>query len=132
MSGLPMKRRSLFKTAITATTGTALGATVLAACSSSTTSSNSSGSGEGNFPSHPKWTFTFVNHVTTNPFFVPTQYGIEDACALLGCGYQWTGSQNSIVSEMVNAFNTAISAKVDGIAVALVDQNAFNAPVQSA
>nr|MBA3528546.1 sugar ABC transporter substrate-binding protein [Propionibacteriaceae bacterium] len=27
---------------------------------------------------------TFVNHVTTNPFFTPTVYGIEDACALLG------------------------------------------------
>ena len=132
MSNMPMKRRSLFKNAITATAGTSLGATVLAACASSTTSSNSNGSSEGNFPSHPKWTFTFVNHVTTNPFFVPTQYGIEDACALLGCGYQWTGSQNSIVSEMVNALNTAVSAKVDGIAVALIDQNAFNSPVQSA
>ena len=47
--------------------------------------------GEGNFPKHKKWKFTFVNHVTTNPFFVPTQYGIADACALLGCTYQWTG-----------------------------------------
>ena len=25
--------------------------------------------------SHPKWKFVFVNHVTTNPFFVPTIYG---------------------------------------------------------
>ena len=29
--------------------------------------------------------FVFVNHVTTNPFFVPTKYGAEDACTLLGC-----------------------------------------------
>src|SRR5271168_803833 len=36
------------------------------------------------FPDHPRWKFVFVNHVTTNPFFVPTQYGIQDACALLG------------------------------------------------
>ena len=36
------------------------------------------------FPSHPRWKLVFVNHVTTNPFFVPTQYGIQDACALLG------------------------------------------------
>ncbi len=42
--------------------------------------------------SHPKWKFTFVNHVTTNPFFVPTIYGAQDACSLLGCSYQWTGS----------------------------------------
>ena len=26
--------------------------------------------------SHPKWKFVFVNHVTTNPFFVPTIYGV--------------------------------------------------------
>jgi simple sugar transport system substrate-binding protein len=33
---------------------------------------------------------------------------------------------------MVNAFNSAISAKVDGIAVSLVDPHAFNAPVERA
>jgi simple sugar transport system substrate-binding protein len=46
----------------------------------------------GPFPAHPRWKFVFVNHVTANPFFVPCQYGIQDACALLGCDYQWTGS----------------------------------------
>lgn len=91
-----------------------------------------SGEKEGNFPRHKKWRFTFVNHVTTNPFFVPTQYGIADACALLGCDYQWTGSQQSIASEMVNAMDTAIAAQVDGIAVCLVDQHAFNQPVKRA
>ena len=34
--------------------------------------------------SHPKWKFNFVNHVTTNPFFVPTIYGAQDACSVLG------------------------------------------------
>ena len=29
--------------------------------------------GFGIFPKHPKWKFVFVNHVTTNPFFVPDQ-----------------------------------------------------------
>src|SRR6266436_8452725 len=29
----------------------------------------------GKFPKHPQWKFVFVNHVTTNPFFVPTRYG---------------------------------------------------------
>ena len=70
--------------------------------------------------------FVFVNHVTTNPFFVPTRYGAEDACELLGCSYQWTGSESANVNEMVNALNSAISAKVDGIAVAIVDLKAFN------
>ena len=84
------------------------------------------------YPSHPEWKFVFVNHVTTNPFFVPTQYGIADACSLFGCTSQWTGSQTSVASEMVNAFNTAIAAKVDAIAVSLVDQHAFNEPVKKA
>src|SRR6516164_7502167 len=52
----------------------------------------------GKFPKHPKWKFVFVNHVTTNPFFVPTRYGAEDACALLGCTYQWTGSEKSLAA----------------------------------
>ena len=73
-----------------------------------------------------------VNHVTTNPFFVPTKYGAEDACKLLGCEYQWTGSESSNVNEMVNAVNSAITAKADGIAVCLVDLKAFNGPVQKA
>jgi simple sugar transport system substrate-binding protein len=76
--------------------------------------------------------FVFVNHVTTNPFFVPTKYAAEDACKLLGCKYQWTGSETSNVGEMVNAFNSAITAKADGIAVSLVDLKAFNGPVQKA
>jgi len=86
----------------------------------------------GKFPKHPQWKFVFVNHVTTNPFFVPTRYGAEDACALLGCTYQWTGSEKSIATDMVNALNTAVSAKADGIAVSLVDLTAFNDPVEKA
>jgi len=91
------------------------------------------GSGSaGTFGEQRKMRFVFVNHVTTNPFFVPTRYGAEDACELLGCSFQWTGSESSNVNEMVNALNSAISAKVDGIAVAIVDQKAFNAPIQRA
>src|SRR5258707_281566 len=86
----------------------------------------------GKFPKHPQWKFVFVNHVTTNPFWVPLRYGAEDACALLGATFQWTGSEKSIATEMVNAFNTAVSAKADGIAVSLVDPSAFNDPVEKA
>ena len=86
----------------------------------------------GNFPKTPSWKFVFVNHVTTNPFFTPTQYGAEDACKLLGCQYQWLGSQNSVVAEMVDATNTAISSKADGVAVAVVDKAAFRTPVDRA
>jgi simple sugar transport system substrate-binding protein len=51
---------------------------------------------------------------------------------LLGCKYQWTGSATSSVTEMVNAFNAAISAKADGIAVSIIDPTAFNDPVKAA
>jgi simple sugar transport system substrate-binding protein len=84
------------------------------------------------FPTHPQWNFVFVNHVTTNPFFVPTQYGIADAASLLGCKSQWTGSQTSSVTEMVNALNSAVAAKADGIAVCIIDPTAFNDPVKAA
>ncbi|MDT7598740.1 MAG: hypothetical protein QOK26_817, partial [Pseudonocardiales bacterium] len=36
-------------------------------------------------------------------------------CALLGCSYNWTGSEKDIVPEMVNAFSVAVNNKVDGI-----------------
>jgi len=84
------------------------------------------------FPAHPPWKFVFVNHVTTNPFFVPCQYGIQDACALLGCEYQWTGSETSDVAQMVNAMNAAIAGKADAIAVAIVDPKGFDRPVERA
>ncbi|GLV60297.1 sugar ABC transporter substrate-binding protein [Dictyobacter sp. S3.2.2.5] len=124
------RRRMLASAALSAT-----GLSALAACSNTTNNNNTSASGSGgggNFPSHPKWKFVFVNHVTTNAFFTPTRYGIEDACALLGCTYQWVGSESSKVSEMVDAMNAAISSKADGIAVALIDPTAFNAPTEAA
>jgi simple sugar transport system substrate-binding protein len=84
------------------------------------------------FPKHPKWKFAFINHVTTNPFFVPTQYGAADAAKLLDVSYTWTGSTKADVGEMINAFNAAISAKADGIAVCVVDKAAFEAPIKRA
>jgi simple sugar transport system substrate-binding protein len=47
-------------------------------------------------------------------------------CALLGTSYTWTGSENDIVSEMVDAFTVAINDKVDGIGCCIVDPTAFN------
>ena len=107
---------------------------LLAACTGNddNQSGDAAAATPGDFPSTPKWKFVFVNHVTTNPFFTPTQYGAQDACALLNCEFQWTGSKDSIVAEMVNATNTAISAKADGIAVAVVDKDAFQGPVDQA
>ncbi len=76
--------------------------------------------------------FVLVNHVTTNPFFVPTKTGAQDACTLLGSSYNWTGSINSNVGEMVTAMQTAIAGSVDGIGVPMIDPSAFNAPTRNA
>ena len=120
----------------TALTGGAAGlaAMVLEACGSSSSSSSAAGGSAASsiFGSSQSYKFTLVNHVTTNTFFTPTQSGASDACKLLGCSYQWTGSQTSNVSEMVNAMNSAVSAGVHGIGISLVDLHAFNGPTDAA
>jgi simple sugar transport system substrate-binding protein len=106
---------------------------LLDACSGGNGSDNGGGSGGGGpFPGHKKYRFTLVNHVTTNSFFTPTRYGAEDACTILGCSYSSTGSANSIVSEMVNAMNSAITSNSDGIGVPVIDKDAFTAPTNKA
>jgi simple sugar transport system substrate-binding protein len=124
----------------TALTGGAAGlaAAMLGACGSSSNNSKATATaaaaedGGNVFANEGKLKFVLVNHVTTNPFFVPTKYGAEDACKLLGCSYQWTGSENSNVNEMANAMNTAITGGANGIGVCLVDKKAFNAPTDAA
>jgi simple sugar transport system substrate-binding protein len=125
----------------TALTGGAAGlaAVLLEACGSSgnsgTTNANAATSSNpipSIFGVQGGYHFSMVNHVTTNDFFTPTQSGAADACKLLHCSYQWGGSETSSVSQMVNVINSAISAKVDGIATTLIDPTAFNKPVASA
>jgi simple sugar transport system substrate-binding protein len=124
---------------------TAAASALLAACSSSSSASSSSSGGStgtaaavaGNFPKTPPWQFWFVNHVTTNLFFVPTQFGFADAAALLGLPKpKWGGSQNSIPSEMVTYMQTAISAKAAGIATCVINSKpsdtTFASPVANA
>ena len=77
---------------------------------------------------HPEWRFVFVNHALTNPFFVPARFGSEDAATLLGARLEWTGSSSSDVGEMVKAMVRAIDKRASGIAVSLIDPDAFNGP----
>ena len=132
----PTRRRLLQGTGLVSATAAA--SALLAACSSSGTASSSSSksaaaSAAGNFPKTPPWKFVFVNHVTTNPFFVPTQYGLQDAAALLGIPKpSWTGSANSNVPQMVSAMQSGISAGANGIAVAVISATAFKTPTSKA
>jgi simple sugar transport system substrate-binding protein len=84
------------------------------------------------FGAGQRYKFTFVNHATTNTFFTPARSGAADACRLLGCSYEWTGSATSNVSEMVNAIDTAVAGRTNGIATTLIDPTAFNPPVARA
>jgi simple sugar transport system substrate-binding protein len=127
----PTRRRLLAGTGLMSASAAA--AALLTACGSSSSTANAAKSTVGDFPKTPAWKFAFVNHVTTNPFFVPTQYGLADAAALLGLPKpSWTGSQNSNVPQMVSATNAAISAKANGIAVAVISATAFTTPVANA
>ena len=49
------------------------------------------GDGGGDFPAHPRWRFVFVSHETLDPLLVATQFGAQDAAALVKCSMQWTG-----------------------------------------
>ena len=121
---------------------TAAASALIAACTSSSSSSASSSSttsaakaAAGNFPTTPKWKFTFVNHVTDNAFFTPTQYGFQDAAALLGLPTPaWTGalSTQPTVPTMLSAFNAAVTAGSPGIATTVVSATSFVAPINSA
>jgi simple sugar transport system substrate-binding protein len=127
----PTRRRLLAGTGLMSASAAA--AALLTACGSSSSTASAAKSTVGDFPKTPAWKFAFINHVTTNPFFVPTQYGLADAAALLGLPKpSFTGSETSNVPQMVSATNAAISAKANGIAVAVISATAFTTPVANA
>jgi simple sugar transport system substrate-binding protein len=128
----PTRRRLLKGTGLVSATAAA--SALLAACSSSSTPAAAAAKNSvGNFPKTPGWQFWFVNHVTTNSFFTPTQYGFADAAALLGLPTpKWTGSTDSVASQMVAQINAAVSAKAAGIATTLIDASSFTTPVANA
>jgi simple sugar transport system substrate-binding protein len=121
---------------------TAAASALIAACTSSSSSSATPTSGAsssaakevaGNFPKTPAWKFWFVNHADTNQFFTPTKYGYADAAALLGLAApNWGGSATSSINEMISFMNSGISAKADGIMVAVISDTAFTTPVKNA
>ena len=126
----PTRRRLLAGTGLVSATAAA--SALLAACSSNGTA-NAAGKTVSPFPKVPTWQFWFVNHVTTNSFFVPTQSGFADCAKLLGIpAPKWTGSETSVAAQMTAQINAAVSAKAAGIATTLTDSTSFTAPVASA
>jgi simple sugar transport system substrate-binding protein len=128
----PSRRKLLAGTGLVSATAAA--SALLSACTSGSSSAASGASVAGDFPKTPAWQFWFVNHVYSNPFFVPTQYGFQDAAALLDLPKpKWGGSaSSSSVQEMVSFLNSAIAAKASGIATTVTTSTGFTAPVKSA
>ena len=118
---------------------TAAASALIAACSSSSSSgaapTSTAKAAAGNFPTTPKWKFTFICHVTDNSFFTPTQYGFADAAALLGLPTPvWTGalSTQSTVPTMLSSFQSAVTAGSPGIATTVVSATSFVSPINQA
>jgi simple sugar transport system substrate-binding protein len=135
MKDSPTRRRLLEGAGLLSASAAA--SALLTACGSSSPTSAATKNTAGNFPKTPAWQFWFVNHVTTNLFFVPTQSGMKDAAALLGLPTpKWGGSANSIPSEMVSYINTAIAGKAAGIATTVINSaptdTTFQIPVKKA
>ncbi|MBO0774806.1 MAG: substrate-binding domain-containing protein [Actinobacteria bacterium] len=132
MKDSPTRRKLLTGTGLVSATAAA--SALLAACGSNNASGNTASNAAGDFPKTPAWQFWFVNHVYSNPFFVPTQYGFQDAAALLNLPKpRWGGSAStSSVPQMVSYLNNAISAKASGIATTVINSTGFTAPVKNA
>ena len=131
MKDSPSRRKLLAGTGLISATAAA--SALLAACTSSSGTASAAASAVGSFPKTPAWKFYFVNHVTTNAFFTPTQYAMADAAALLGLPAPvWGGSNNSVISQMTSAFDTYVAAGAAGIALAAISATAFTAGVANA
>ena len=111
---------------------TGIGTASLAGLASADAEAARTQSGVGTLPSHPRWQFFIISHLTTSPLFVPLQYGAQDACALVRCEYRWTGSASADTGEIVKAVQSAVKSKADGIALPIVDPDALRGPVDVA
>jgi simple sugar transport system substrate-binding protein len=131
MKDSPTRRRLLAGAGLFSATAAASG--LLAACTGNGKVNAAGAAVTGPFPKVPTWQFWFVNHVTTNSFFVPTQYAFADAAKLLGIPTpKWTGSTGSVSSQMVADINAAVAATAAGIATTLINSSSFTAPVAAA
>jgi simple sugar transport system substrate-binding protein len=129
-----LSRRTLLSRAGLVNASAAAAALLTACGSPSSTLAAAAKSTAGDFPSSPAWQFWFVSHAYSKPFFVPVQYGFQDAAALLHIPVpRWGGSAStSSVPEMVSFLDSAIAAKANGIATTVINSTGFTAPVARA
>lgn len=108
---------------------------MLDACGGSggaTTSTRISNAAASVFGVSGGYRFAMVNQLINDTLFTPTQNGAADACKLLGCSYEWTGSSSGNAQNMVAGITTAVGAGVDGIATSLIAPALFDTSVSAA
>jgi simple sugar transport system substrate-binding protein len=84
------------------------------------------------FAPHPRWRFVFIHHETTYPLFVATQFGAQDACALINCDYRWLGSARGDDREAAKVLRSAVREKAAGIALSLPRPSSYTSAIEEA
>lgn len=69
---------------------------------------------------------------TTNPYFVPTKIGAEDAGAQLGIDFQWTGVPDGNTVNQIQQFNQLVNTGYQAIVVIPLEADAWIAPIKKA
>jgi ABC-type sugar transport system substrate-binding protein len=69
---------------------------------------------------------------TTNPYFVPTKVGAEDAGAQLGIDFQWTGVPDGNTVAQIAQFEQLVNTGYQAIVVIPLEADAWIAPIKKA
>jgi len=69
---------------------------------------------------------------TTNPYFVPTKVGAEDAGAQLGIDLEWTGVPDGNTVSQIAQFQQLVNTGYEAIVVIPLEADAWIAPIKKA
>jgi ABC-type sugar transport system substrate-binding protein len=69
---------------------------------------------------------------TTNPYFVPTKVGAEDAGAQLGIDVEWTGVPDANTVAQIQQFQQLVNTGYQAIVVIPLEADAWIAPIKKA
>ena len=76
--------------------------------------------------------FVFISTCIDEDFFNPVRRGMQDAAAMLGVECGFTGTPEVDIPAQVGMVRDAIEEGVDGIALNIIDSEAFNRVVEQA
>lgn len=76
-------------------------------------------------------TYWLISHGGDNPFWNVVRKGAQDAALELGCTVQFYMSDGNLKAQL-GAFDRAVGARPDGIAVSITDDKAWDQPVRRA